>query len=46
MKKLNLLIAFIVSLALLSCFEDNVDFPSVIQTDSQFPTPDAEFTIN
>ena len=46
MKKLNLLIAFIVSLALLSCFEDNVDFPSVIQTDNQFPTPDAEFTIN
>ena len=46
MKKLNLLIAFIVSLALLSCFKDNVDFPSVIQTDNQFPTPDAEFTIN
>ena len=32
--------------SLLSCFEDNVDFPSVIQTDNQFPTPDAEFTIN
>ena len=46
MKKLNLLMAFIVSLALLSCFKDNVDFPSVIQTDNQFPTPDAEFTIN
>ena len=46
MKKINVLLAFIVSLALLSCFEDNVDFPSVIQTDNQFPTPDAEFTIN
>ena len=46
MKKMNLLLAFIVSLALLSCFEDNVDFASAIQTDNQFPTPDAEFTIN
>ena len=46
MKKLNLLIAFIVSLALLSCFEENVDFASAIQSDNQFPTPDAEFTIN
>ena len=46
MKKINLLIVFIVSLALLSCFEDNVDFASAIQTDNQFPTPDAEFTIN
>jgi len=43
---MNLLLAFIVSLALLSCFEDNVDFASAIQTDNQFPTPDAEFTIN
>jgi hypothetical protein len=46
MKKINLLIVFIVSLALLSCFEDNVDFPSAIQSDNQFPTPDAEFIIN
>ena len=46
MKKMNLLLAFIVSIALLSCFEDNVDFASAIQTDNQFPTPDAEFTIN
>ena len=46
MKKINLLIVFIVSLALLSCFEDNVDFPSAIQSDNQFPTPHAEFIIN
>ena len=46
MKKINVLLVFIVSLALLSCFEDNVDFASAIQTDNQFPTPDAEFTIN
>ena len=46
MKKINLLIVFIVSLALLSCFEDNVDFPSAIQSDNQFPTPNAEFIIN
>ena len=46
MKKINLLIVFIVSLALLSCFEDNVDFASALQTDNQFPAPDAEFTIN
>ena len=46
MKKTNLLLVFIVSLALLSCFEDNVDFSSALQTDNQFPTPDAEFTIN
>ena len=45
-KKINVLLVFIVSLALLSCFEDNVDFASAIQTDNQFPTPDAEFTIN
>ena len=46
MKKINVLLVFIVSLALLSCFEDNVDFASAIQTDNQFPTPDAEFIIN
>jgi len=46
MKKTNVLLVFIVSLALLSCFEDNVDFASALQTDNQFPTPDAEFTIN
>ncbi|MDB2674392.1 hypothetical protein N9Y83_00385 [Flavobacteriaceae bacterium] len=46
MKKTNVLLVFIVSLALLSCFEDNVDFSSALQTDNQFPTPDAEFTIN
>ena len=46
MKKINLLIVFIVSLALLSCSEDNVDLPSAIQTDNQFPIPDAEFIIN
>ena len=45
-KKINVKLVFIVSLALLSCFEDNVDFASAIQTDNQFPTPDAEFTIN
>ena len=46
MKKINVLLVFIVSLALLSCFEDNVDFASALQTDNQFPAPDAEFTIN
>ena len=46
MKKTNVLLVFIVSLALLSCFEDNVDFASALQTDNQFPAPDAEFTIN
>jgi hypothetical protein len=30
----------------ISSCEDNVDFASAIQTDNQFPTPDAEFTIN
>ena len=46
MKKINVLLVFIVSIALISCSEDNVDFASAIQTDNQFPTPDAEFTIN
>ena len=46
MKKINVLLVFIVSLALLSCSEDNVDYLSAIQTDNQFPTPNAEFTIS
>ena len=46
MKKINVLLVFIVSIALISCSEDNVDFASAIQTDNQFPSPDAEFTIN
>jgi hypothetical protein len=46
MKKLNLLLAFLVCITMLSCFEENIDYSSAIQTDNQFPIPDAEFTIN
>ncbi len=46
MKKLNLLLAFLVCITMLSCFEENIDYLSAIQSDNQFPTPEAEFTIN
>ena len=46
MKKLNLLLALLICITLLSCFEENVDFASAIQSDNQFPTPEAKFTIN
>ena len=41
MKKLNLLLALLICITLLSCFEENVDFASAIQSDNQFPTPEA-----
>ena len=46
MEKLNLLLAFLVCITMLSCFEENIDYLSAIQSDNQFPTPEAEFTIN
>tara|TARA_B110000090_G_scaffold6340_1_gene6593 strand:- start:159 stop:785 length:627 start_codon:yes stop_codon:yes gene_type:complete len=46
MKKLNLLLALLICITLLSCFEENVDFASAIQSDNQLPTPEAKFTIN
>jgi len=45
-KQINKIVLLLLSVIVISSCEDNVDFASAIQTDNQFPTPDAEFTIN
>jgi hypothetical protein len=45
-KQINKIVLLLLLVIVISSCEDNVDFASAIQTDNQFPTPDAEFTIN
>ena len=45
-KQINKIVLLLLLVIVISSCEDNEDFASIIQTDNQFPTPDAEFIIN
>jgi hypothetical protein len=45
-KQINKIVLLLLSVIVISSCEDNEDFASIIQTENQFPIPDAEFTIN
>jgi hypothetical protein len=45
-KQINKIVLLLLLVIVISSCEDNEDFASIIQTENQFPIPDAEFTIN
>ena len=45
-KQINKIVLLLLLVIVINSCEDNEDFASIIQTDNQFPTPDAEFIIN